>query len=224
MSWEQFGGDKPPLPLLPLTEILTEQVSTRETSAKYVLPLSIWLLSSLSGIRVMTISNIQMRGHGKCFKETQSYHYLHIPDFCSAANTLMQARKEECDVGKEAVYNLSLLCRHALRRELCWKPKYRNIYISSSYFWFGLRDFPNSRGSQWRTGQPWRACSKAERTCKLLWYPNRLLLFQGCYSNPKKQRCPFSALLTKAAGSYLGFIRGFLSDKLQLIIQFDAIS
>lgn len=116
-------------------------------------------------------------------------------------------------MGKEAVYNLSLLCRHALRRELCWKPKYRNIYISSSYFWFGLRDFPNSRGSQWRTGQPWRACSKAERTCKLLWYPNRLLLFQGCYSNPKKQGVPFSAVLTDAAGSYLGFIRGFLSAK-----------
>lgn len=90
------------------------------------------------------------------------------------------SKKEECDVGKEAVYNLSLLCRHALRRELCWKPKYRNISISSSYFWFGLRDFPNSRGSQWRTGQPWRACSKAERTRKLLWYPNRFLLFQGC--------------------------------------------
>lgn len=45
-------------------------------------------------------------------------------------------------MGKEAVYNLSLLCRRALRRELCWKPKYRNIYISSSYFWFGLRDLP----------------------------------------------------------------------------------
>lgn len=107
------------LPLLPLTETVKEQVSTRETSAKYILPTNVWLLTSLSGIRVMTISNIQMRGHRKCFKETQSYHYLHIPDFCSAANTLMQARKEECDVGKEAVYNLSLLCRHALRRELC---------------------------------------------------------------------------------------------------------
>jgi len=74
--------------------------------------------------------------------------------------------------------------------------------------------FPNSRGSQWRTGQPWRARSKAERTCKLLWYPSRLLLFQGCYSNAKKQGgAPFSALLTDAPCSYFSFIRGFLSAK-----------
>lgn len=79
-SWAQFMWVKSELraicrgqttlPLLPLTQILTKQVSTRETSAKYILSLSIWLLSSLSGIRVMTISNIQMRGHGKCFRET----------------------------------------------------------------------------------------------------------------------------------------------------------
>ena len=58
------------LPLLPLPPTLTEQVSARETGTKYVLPLSIWLLSSLSGIGVMTISNIQTRGQGKRFKVT----------------------------------------------------------------------------------------------------------------------------------------------------------
>lgn len=46
------------------------------------------------------------------------------------------------------------------------------------------------------------------------WYPNRIQLFQGCYSNPKKQGgALFSALLTDAPCFYLGFIRGFLSAK-----------
>lgn len=81
-------------------------------------------------------------------------------------------------------------------------PNIEHVYCGS-YFWFGLRNFPNSRGSQWRTGQPWRACSKAERTCKLLWYPNRLLLFCGGYYNPKKQGgASFSALPTDAPCCY----------------------
>lgn len=67
---DNLQGTHHPFPAASLTQALTEQVSAREIGTKYILPLSIWLLSSLSGIRVMTISNIQMRGQGKCFKVT----------------------------------------------------------------------------------------------------------------------------------------------------------
>lgn len=43
--------------------------------------------------------------------------------------------------------------------------------------------------------------------------PTDFCCFRDAILIPRKQGVPFSALLTDAAGSYLGFIRGFLSAK-----------